>query len=179
MISIDFNELYALHANRLRRSILRIVRQQDQAEDILQEVYIRAWAKSRDLSEIRNPANWLTKIAINLSLNHLRSVNRRRELTLGEGAVGEDNYAAQKALTDFSTPGPESELIRNSRVEVLRRLIADLPAEKREVLELVDQEDFSIRETSDRLGIPDGTVKSRLHYGRRILTERIKELLDE
>ena len=49
----------------------------------------------------------------------------------------------------------------------------------REVLELVGQSDFTIRETSEELGIPAGTVKSRLHYGRKILSKRIRDILDE
>lgn len=179
MDAVSFEELYCRHAGDLKNSIRRIVRRPDQAEDILQEVFIRAWKHREDLSEVKNQRNWLTKIAVNLSLNALRAQNRKHEFLMGTGDADEENYAMQKALADFASPGPETQLIRTSRVEAVRRMIADLPVEKREVLELVGQGDLSIRETSERLGIPRGTVKSRLHYGRRILSERYRDLLEE
>jgi RNA polymerase sigma-70 factor, ECF subfamily len=179
MDAVTFEALYTDHAGDLRNSIRRIVRQSDQAEDILQEVFIRAWKNRENLAEVQNLRNWLTKIAVNLSINALRAQNRKRELLIDAGDTDEDNYAIQKALADFASPGPETELIRTSRLEAVRRMIADLPVEKREVLELVGQGDFTIRETSERLGIPHGTVKSRLHYGRRILSERFRDFLEE
>ena len=176
----SFEELYEIFSGLIRESITRIVRKPGDIEDVLQEVFIRAWKQRENWSEIRNLRNWLTRIAINLSLNHLRGRNRKRELLIGDTQPeANEDYALRRALTDLVTPGPESQLIRNNRRDIVRHAIADLPVEKREVLELVDQEDFSIRETSEQLEIPYGTVKSRLHYGRKIVSERIRDLLDD
>jgi RNA polymerase sigma-70 factor (ECF subfamily) len=179
MESAEFEELYQRHAPELRTTIRRIVREIDAAEDVLQEVFIRAWNKKADLEGIHNPGGWLTRIAVNLSLNALRSRNRKREILLGNRVSEDDNYAIQKSLADYTAPGPETELIRNTRINTVRKLISALPPEKRDVLKMVDQYDLSIQETSERLGIPDGTVKSRLYYGRRMLSEQIREIFDE
>jgi RNA polymerase sigma-70 factor (ECF subfamily) len=174
MESAEFESLYQRHAPEVLAAVRRIVREEDSAQDVLQEVFIRAWKHRDTLPEIRNLGSWLARIAVNLSLNALRARNRKRELFVGDRLTDEEDHAMQRALADFATPGPEAELILNSRRDVLRRLIAELSAEQRAVIELVDLLDYSIRETSETLGIPDGTVKSRLFYGRRILSERAR-----
>lgn len=178
MDTAEFERLYQRLAADIRRTILRIVRESEAADDVLQEVFIRAWNNRKSSTEIRDYRAWLTKIAVNLSLNALRSKNRKRELSLGRSPV-EDDQTIQKTLADLSDPGPETVLIRNSRIETMRRLISELPPGKREVLQYVDQYDLSIQETSEKLGIPDGTVKSRLFYARRMLSEQIREIFDE
>ena len=179
MESAEFENLYQSHVRELRSTIQRIVREGDAAEDVLQDVFIRAWNQKDKLSEVQNLRGWLTRIAVNLSLNALRSRNRKREILLGDRASDEDDYPIQKALADFSAPGPETELIRNSRMDTVRKLISELPPEKREVLQMIHQYDLSIQETSEKLGIPDGTVKSRLFYGRKMLLKQIREIFDE
>ena len=122
---------------------------------------------------MKSPRSWLIRIAVNLSLNHLRASNRRREVSIAnEDDVDEvTGYASKRALEDFTNPGPETQLIRNTEREMIRNLISNLPAEKRVVLEAIDQEDLTINETAERLGIPAGTVKSRLYYGRMAVSE--------
>ena len=122
--------------------------------------------------------SWLTRVGVNLALNFLRRRNRTKELLFGEYADEDTEYVLQKALTDFATPGPESQLIRRSEREFIRSLVAELPEEKRLVLEMIDQQDFSIRDVSRRLGIPGGTVKSRLFYARKILSGKIRDALE-
>ena len=174
-----FDHLYQRYADDVRRQIRRIVRDSDICEDVLQETFLRVWNSRKSWCEIRNFKHWLLRIGTNLALNHLRSKNRSRELQLSSDVESdEENFAMEKALTDFATPGPESEFARKSERDLVRRLIAELPEDKRIVLELVDQRDLSIREASDILEIPGGTVKSRLFYGRQRLTGRLRELFD-
>lgn len=179
MESSEFEKLYRCHASELRGTILRIVRETDTVEDVLQEVFIRAWNRRDTLSDVNNMRGWLTRIAVNLSLNALRTRNRKRELLISDRAADEDDYPIQRALADITAPGPETEFMKNNRIDTVRKLISELPQEKRDVLTMVDQYDLSIQETSERLGIPDGTVKSRLFYGRRMLSKQIRELFDE
>ena len=168
-----FDELYEIHAAAVARHIRRLVREENIADDILQEVFIRAWAKRGEWPALKSPRSWLIRIAVNLSLNHLRASNRRREVSIAnEDDVDEvTGYASKRALEDFTNPGPETQLIRNNEREMIRNLISNLPAEKRVVLEAIDQEDLTINETAERLGIPAGTVKSRLYYGRMAVSE--------
>ena len=179
MRAADFELIYSEHAEHLRNHIRRVVRDRDLADDVLQEVFIRVWQYRDKLPQVRSLRNWLTKIAVNLSLNALRSQNRKREILFGVTQGGVDQNNLQDALVDIESIDPQSLLLKKGGRDTLRNLISELPPDKREVLELVDQEDLTIKETSERLGIPDGTVKSRLHYGRKIVSKKIRSLLAE
>ena len=87
MESAEFENLYQSHVRELRSTIQRIVQEGDAAEDVLQDVFIRAWNQRDKLSEVQNLRGWLTRIAVNLSLNALRSRNRKREILLGDRGV--------------------------------------------------------------------------------------------
>jgi len=178
--SETLDSLFREHQGHVASQIRRLVRDEAACDDLVQETFYRAWQHRDEWSEIRSFRHWLARIATNLSLNHLRARNRARERLFAEfGEVGEEErYVLEKALTDFTNPGPESQFARTTERSLVRRLIAELPDEKRIVLELVDEEDHSIRETSDILGIPDGTVKSRLHYGRREVAGELRRILD-
>jgi RNA polymerase sigma-70 factor, ECF subfamily len=173
--SSTLDSLYREYRVRVTAQVRRLVRDEAACEDLVQETFFRAWEHRNDWREVRSFERWLARIATNLALNHLRARNRSRErLFVDFGEAGEvERSVLEKALTDFANPGPESQLAHASERSLVRRLIAELPDEKRMVLELVGQEDYSVRETSEALGIPDGTVKSRLHYGRRAIAEKL------
>ena len=161
--------------------IKRIVQDNHAADDLLQEVFIRVWEKREDWDAVISLKSWLIRIGINLSLNYLRGRNRRKELLFAEysNADDEHEYVLKKALADFTAPGPDTQLERKTEQELIRKLIAELPQDKRHVLELFIQEELSVGEISKTLGIPDGTVKSRLHYGRKTLSGRIRDILHD
>ena len=79
---------------------------------------------------------------------------------------------------ESSLPGPDIVCERNQMRETVRRLMRRLPEEKRIVLRLVHERDLSVREASEILGIPDGTVKSRLHYGRKTIGRELRRYLE-
>ena len=178
---IRFEELFELHSEPVLYDIRRIVQDTDAADDLLQDVFVRARAKRDDWHSIESHKSWLIRIGINLSLNHLRGKNRKKELLFSEYTDNdqENAYALQKALADFATPGPDTQLERKTEQELIRKLISELPQDKRHVLELFAQQDYSVQEISRTLGIPDGTVKSRLHYGRKTLSGRIRDMLSD
>ena len=176
-----FDRLYELYSDNVLYQIKRIVQDNDAADDLLQDVFVRAWAKREDLDDIVSHKSWLIRIGINLSLNYLRGQNRKRELLFTEYSDSDDEngYALQKALADFATPGPDTQLERKTQAELIRKLIDELPQDKRSVLEMFIQQDYGVREISKKLGIPQGTVKSRLHYGRKTLSGRIRDILSD
>ena len=180
-IQNHFNELYELYSGQVLYQIRRIVQDNDAADDLLQDVFVRAWDKRDDLDNIVSHKSWLIRIGINLSLNYLRGQNRKRELLFTEcsDADDENGYALQKALADFTAPGPDTQLERKTQSELIQKLIDELPQDKRSVLEMFIQQDYSVREISKKLGIPHGTVKSRLHYGRKTLSGRIRDILSD
>jgi RNA polymerase sigma-70 factor (ECF subfamily) len=107
---------------------------------------------------------------VNLALNARRTVTRRREQPL---PMDED----LDALLDDAHP--ETALARAESAARMRGLLDELPADKRAVVRLVHQEDMAIRDVAAKLGIPEGTVKSRLYHARKLLARHWHELEDE
>ena len=176
-----FDRLYDQYSDQVLHQIKRIVQDGHASDDILQEVFVRAWEKREEWDTIVSFKSWLIRIGINLSLNYLRGQNRKKELPFTEYTDNSEvrEQALQKALSDFYTPSPETQLERKARQELVQKLIGDLPQDKRLVFEMFVQQDFSVQEISKKLGIPNGTVKSRLHYGRKTLSARIREIVKD
>jgi RNA polymerase sigma factor (sigma-70 family) len=106
-------------------------------------------------------------------------VRRRKEQPLeiaGEWDNDADDFASPAWVIDTDTPEPEDVLEMVERHERYRRLVDRLPEEKREVLHLVHEMEMSLQDAADELGIPEGTVKSRLYYAKQRLAQEWREL---
>ncbi len=136
------------------------------AEDLAQEAFIKAWRK---LPQFRGDCSfrvWLGRIVTNTTLDYLRRQNP--EQPLDEGILP-------------APPAAEAPLHRIEQEEMrqlVRQAVLSLPAQCRIALILREYEGLSYREISETLGIPMGTVMSRLHYARRLLRERLAPLLE-
>lgn len=168
-----FDVLMARHAAAVRRRLGRIVRDDHWADDLLQEVFLRLWSRAGQWSGAGSVAGWLRRIATNLALNHLRGQRRRRQQPLPARA---DADAEADWLEDESAFDPADLLEQAERLEQFRRSIDELPEAKREVLRLVHEEDMDIAAAAAELGIPEGTVKSRLHYSMKRLARQLGEI---
>ncbi len=174
-----FDELVARYAKTISRRLRGIVRNEDAASDLLQELLLRVWTHACQWDE-RGPLKaWLFRIATNLALNHLRSVTRRRERPL-DIAPDSDDESEESLIPSWmieaSAICPEEAIVQAERERLVRSLVDQLPEEKREVLRLIHDEDMNVREVSEALGVPEGTVKSRLHYARQRLTHEWKSI---
>ncbi|MEO8971771.1 MAG: sigma-70 family RNA polymerase sigma factor [Ktedonobacteraceae bacterium] len=176
-----FEMLMARYQEALRRHLLHTVRDGDAAEDLLQEVFLRVWTRA-DQWNGRGPFKaWLFRIASNLALNHLRSVQRRRQqpLEMAANAFDEsDDTQIPNWMVDLASLGPDEVLEHAERYEQLQRVIGTLPDEKREVFRMVREEEMDIREVAEMLGIPEGTVKSRLHYATKHVAHQWRAIED-
>ena len=164
-----FEALFERYAASVRRHLCYIVRDEPAAEDLLQETFLRVWTRAGQWNGQGAFKGWLFRIATNLALNHLRTRRRRPEqpLELPETVVDEDDLPDTPAwLVDTASLGPEAVVEQVEQGARLLQIIQDLPEEKRELLHLVHQMEFSLREAADELGIPEGTAKSRLYYAR-------------
>ena len=124
------------------------------------------------------PRAWLFRIATNLALNHIRTLRRRRQQPLQvppDPTDPEDEPTIPSWMIDRASLGPDEALEATERLALLRRLVAGLPEEKREVLRLIHGDELEIAEVAQALGIPPGTVKSRLHYATRRLAREWRE----
>jgi RNA polymerase sigma-70 factor, ECF subfamily len=164
-----FEALFERYEGLLHRHLCHIVGDEAASDDLLQETFLRVWVHAGQWNGQGTVKGWLFRIATNLAINHLRTHRRRPEqpLEMPETAVDDDDLPDTPAwLVDTASLGPEAVVEQVEREMRFWQIIQDLPEEKRELLHLVHQLEFSLREAADELGIPEGTAKSRMHYAR-------------
>ena len=173
--SSAFDEIVRRYKDRVYNVVYRFLGNREDALDVSQEVFVRAY---RGIGEFRGNAQvytWLYSIAANLSRNRLRDMGRmgRNQGTsleaLQEQAPGAAGLAAQARTT------PSEEAIGNETAAVLQRCLAELPEHYRMTFILRTSEDLSYEEIADVMGCPVGTVKSRLNQARQMLRDRLRE----
>ena len=178
-----FETLWARYNAAVRRHIIHTVQDVSAAEDLVQEAFLRIWTSAEKWDGRGNFKAWFFRIATNLALNYLRTVRRRKQQPLEippDDYDDADEYAPDPDwMIDTSLRSPDVMLEQAEQFILLWRLVDDLPAEKREVLHLVYQKDMNLREAAAEIGIPEGTVKSRLHYSIKRLAREWKEIEDE
>lgn len=160
----------------LRRHLTALARSDAAAaDDLLQETLLRLWTRADSWDNRGAVKAWLFRIATNLALNHLRTVRRRAERPLlgGENdSADEDDLPAWMTDDASRQSGPEGEVLRADHETRLRGLVADLPDSKREVMRLLVDEQMDLQEIGQALGVPEGTVKSRLFHARKRLARQ-------
>ena len=157
------------HAESLYSTALRMTRNKSDAEDLVQETYLRAYRGFEGFTEGPNLRAWLFRILTNAFINGYRAKQRRpRETELGEV---EDLYL-YKRLPTLSI-GAEDELLSLFPAAEVREAMENLPESFLLPVLLSDVEGFSYKEISEILEIPMGTVMSRLHRGRKALQEAL------
>ncbi len=184
-----FTALYAHHANRLRIVISRIVRDEDQAEWLANVALTKVWEKLKGFDEQSKFSTWVTRIAINEGLMHLRHENTqacKAEVSLDAALSGEGHdRPARKVTVRLAVRDLHLEGVADR--EVLRRALGRVPGTYREILRLRFWEGLRNRDIRAALGpihrtkggshtlIPMAALKSRLLRGRRMLIQQIRE----
>ena len=153
--------------------VVRILRQGDEVEDVVEEVFWQAWRQAGRYEPSRAAVQtWLLTIARSRALDHVRAARRRREESLdGEGG---DVAARQPAEGD---PGSDAEAAERRRIVVAA--LAELPGEQRECLELGYFAGLSQSEIAERTGQPLGTVKTRMRLAMQKLKGPLQVLREE
>ena len=143
----------------------------DDAFNISQEAFIRAWNAMNRFEEGRNFKSWLFRIIKNLSLNLITKKKSLREISL-EKTMEESGFD----ITDTSTD-PLEALEKKEQQKQVWKAIMELKEEFREIIILKHFNDLSYREISEVLGIPEGTVMSRLYHARLSLKESLEQAI--
>ena len=154
---------------RLYRVVISILRDRDEAEDVLQDAYVRAYQHLSQFEGRASFSTWLTRIAVHEALARLRS--RSRMLQLGTETDEEDiPVDSMPASVD-----PEETTSRAELARLLEHSLMNLPEQYRTVLMLRDVEELSTSETAEALGLTEENVKVRLHRGRSLLRRDLLE----
>jgi RNA polymerase sigma-70 factor, ECF subfamily len=173
-----FGELVRRYQDRIFATVFRILGNAEDAREMAQEAFFRAFSKLETFREGARFSTWLYTIALNLTRSELRKRKTRRNtrpISLTAMINGDDDRG-------FDPPSPDegpAEMIGNRELYGLAlKAIGELDPEAREVVVLRDMQEFSYEEISEVIGCPLGTVRSRLHRAREQLRERLTPLLE-
>lgn len=171
-VSEDFETAAISHMTALYRTALRMTRNPDDAEDLVQDTYAKAFRSAASFQDGTNLRAWLFKILTNSYINTYRKKAREPKQVDVAGIEDDDFYLYNQILdTGNGTQEPSAEeLVFSTFVdEEVREALDAVPENFRVPVLLADIEDFSYKEIAEMLSIPIGTVMSRLYRGRRIL----------
>jgi RNA polymerase sigma-70 factor (ECF subfamily) len=155
--------LFARHHVRVYRFVLRLVRNEATAEDLISDVFLDVWRQAGKFEGRSAVSTWMLSVARFKALSALR---RRPEEELDDEAAA--------AIEDHSDD-PEVALAKKDKGAVLRQCLTALSAEHREIIDLVYYHEKSVEEVARIVGIPEATVKTRMFYARKKLSELLKE----
>ena len=156
-------QLYARHNLRTYRFLIRIVKDPGAAEDLLGDVFLDVWQGAGRFEERSSAATWILSIA---RFKALSSFRRRSHQPL-------EPEMAEEIEDEADTP--EVSVQKVSKAAALRRCLAQLSPEHREVIDLVYYHERSVEEVGQVLGIPENTVKTRMFYARKRLSEILRQ----
>ena len=170
---LRFEEDALEFADQVYRVARRLVNSREEAEDLVQDTYARAFRSWRSFTPGTNMRAWLLRILTNLNLDRGRKVQRTPDLEpLEEG----DYYLANKlAASDGEQVLEHDRVVERLSQDGIVSALSELPHDFRDVVVLVDIGEFSYADAAQILDVPIGTVMSRLHRGRRILKHKLAD----
>ena len=155
--------LYARHHQRLYRFIVRQIRDETMAEDIVNDVFLDCWRQAGKFEGRSQVSTWLTAISYNKSISYLR---KKREQQMGDGQA--------EALVD-DADSPQDTTMKGDKSDQIKEAIGELSAAHAAVIDLAYYHEMSVSEIAEILDVPPNTVKTRLFHARKNLHEILVE----
>lgn len=171
-----FARLVARWEKPIQRLCARMTGDVHRAEDLTQTAFARVFARRADWEPAGRFSTFLWRVALNLCHDELRRTRRRGEFSLD--ALGEDGGAGLESFA-ADEPSPDAQAELQERGELVRRALLELAPHYREVVVLRHYEGLKFREIGDVLGIPEGTVKSRMAEALGQLQKLLKHVNEE
>lgn len=168
--------LYDRHSRLAYSVILRILRSTSDAEDVLQETFVRVWARADSYdASLGSPAAWLARIARNRAIDRLRAKRVRGDISVEPG-IGPGGETVQTP-EPHTLNTPELALRDATTARALQTAMADLPDAQRELIQAAFFDGYTHSELSSRFGVPLGTVKTRIRTGLSAMRERLEQVV--
>jgi len=167
--------LFRRHRQKILRIVLRYAHVREDAEDIVQQSFQKAFVYLHKFEGKSSFSTWLTRIAINESLMLLRHGRALREVSVDDHSEAEGN-AASLEISD-SSPDPEASYLQRERAQILSETLGNLRPGMRKAIELRELAEFSTEQTAEQMGLSVGAVKARIFHGRRKLRERLRRYM--
>jgi RNA polymerase sigma-70 factor (ECF subfamily) len=165
------------YMNQLYGAALRYTKNPDDAQDLVQDTYAKAYTSFHQFEPGTNLKAWLYRVLTTTFINNYRKDQRRPQTSDSEL----EDWQLADAASHTSDQGKSAEdvVLENLPDSDIKRALAEIPEEFRMAVYLADVEGFSYKEIADIVGVPTGTVMSRLHRGRKQLRERLTEYARE
>jgi len=176
-----FNELVLAFEERIFRLVWRMVGRRDEAEDMTQEVFVQVFKAIDQFRGDSKLGTWVYRIAVNLCKNRAKYHSRRHRdghYDL-EGSEARATHERAEGLTSGETSRPDHLVLGYQVEQIVQMCLRDMDPDFREVLVLRDVECLSYEEIGAITGLPEGTVKSRLHRARATLQAAVESSLGE
>ncbi len=168
-----FDLIVKRYKNQLLNFIYRFLGNAEEAEDLVQETFLRVYRNRRAYQKVAKFSTWIYTIAGNLAKTELRKRKRRKFFSISDLGYNEKDYDISDEAYN-----PEKDVDSRMKEEIIHREINDLSPKFREVILLRDVQQLSYEEISQIVNIPLGTVKSRVNRGRLKLQEKLKHILE-
>jgi RNA polymerase sigma-70 factor (ECF subfamily) len=149
----------------------------DRAVDLAQETFLRVYTSAERYQATFSFSTYIYRIAHNLAISELRTRKRRRWIPLPTFFSDKDSEEIEVEIEDKRQVRADVAMIEEERRAATAKAIASLPEKYRAALVLCDLEEKSYEEISEVLGLPVGTVKSRINRARNLLKEKLREIL--
>ena len=167
-----WDEIVRLYWRKVFNVAYKFVGRQDEAEDLAQDIFLKLFKSLKTFDRRANFSTWLISVSRNLCIDHYRSMRREHDVVTHD--VDVVSLARPSALDS-----PQVALERRDRVALLRAALDTLAPSLRTAVMLRDIQELSYQEIADRLGVPEGTVKSRINRGRTELARQIARLREQ
>ncbi len=172
-----FEEIVRRYRNQITNYVYRMIEDYERAVDLAQETFIRVYVNAERYQATFSFSTYIYRIAHNLAISELRQRKRRRLIPLPTFFSDKDSDEVEVELPDQKQRRADDAMIEDERRKAVTKAIASLPEKYRAPLVLCDLEEKSYEEISEILGLPAGTVKSRINRARNLLKEKLKEFL--
>lgn len=172
-----FQEIVRRYRNQITNYVYRLLDDYDRAVDMAQETFVRVYMNVDRYQATYNFSTYIYRIAHNLAISELRQRKRRRLIPLPTFFSDKDSEEVEVDLPDHRQVAADDVMIGDERRQAVSKAIASLPDKYRAPLVLCDIEEKSYEEISEVLGLPVGTVKSRINRARNLLKEKLRDLI--
>jgi RNA polymerase sigma-70 factor (ECF subfamily) len=166
---VAWEQIVRQHWRKVFNLAYKFVGRHDEAEDLTQDIFLKIFKALHTFDRRANFQTWLISISRNLCIDHYRSVRKERE-TMAREVDASDLKPVSKERS------PHVHVEQADLRHLIKRALAELPPALREAVVKRDLQEFSYQEIADQLGLPEGTVKSRINRGRLELARQIRRL---
>jgi RNA polymerase sigma factor (sigma-70 family) len=166
---LAWEQVVRQHWRKVFNLAYKFVGRHDEAEDLTQDIFLKIFRALHTFDRRANFQTWLISISRNFCIDHYRSIRKERE------TIARDVNAAD-LMPVSRERGPHGQLEQSDLRQLIKQALAELPSSLRQAVVLRDLQEFSYQEIADQLGLPEGTVKSRINRGRLELGRQLRRL---